>query len=90
MRGPEVGDILKPSYLYGGLSVPQMIYYYETGAKELFNIKKDVGETTNLASLEAGIVKRLSKKLGKYLRSTGGQRPVFTSTGKAAPWPDEI
>ena len=68
----------------------KMIYYYETGAKELFNIKKDVGETTNLASLEAGIVKRLSKKLGKYLRSTGGQRPVFTSTGKAAPWPDKI
>lgn len=26
MRGPDVGDILKPSYLYGGLSVPQMIY----------------------------------------------------------------
>ena len=26
MRGPEVADILKPSYLYGGLSVPQMIY----------------------------------------------------------------
>lgn len=26
MRGPEVADILKPSYLYGGLSVPQLIY----------------------------------------------------------------
>lgn len=26
IRGPEVADILKPSYLYGGLSVPQMIY----------------------------------------------------------------
>ena len=26
MRGPDVGDILKPSYLYGGLSVPQLIY----------------------------------------------------------------
>lgn len=26
MRGPDVGDVLKPSYLYGGLSVPQMIY----------------------------------------------------------------
>lgn len=26
MRGPDVADILKPSYLYGGLSVPQMIY----------------------------------------------------------------
>lgn len=26
MRGPDVADILKPSYLYGGLSVPQLIY----------------------------------------------------------------
>lgn len=26
MRGPEVADILKPSYLYGGMSVPQMIF----------------------------------------------------------------
>jgi phage-related protein (TIGR01555 family) len=26
MRGPEVADILKPAYLYGGLSVPQMIF----------------------------------------------------------------
>lgn len=26
MRGSDVADILKPSYLYGGLSVPQMIY----------------------------------------------------------------
>ena len=25
-RGPEVADILKPAYLYGGLSVPQLIY----------------------------------------------------------------
>jgi len=26
MRGPEVADILKPSYLYGGLSIPQIVY----------------------------------------------------------------
>ena len=26
MRGPEVADILKPSYLYGGISIPQKIY----------------------------------------------------------------
>ena len=26
MRGPEVADVLKPAYMYGGLSVPQMIY----------------------------------------------------------------
>jgi len=26
MRGPEVPDLLKPSYLYGGMSVPQLIF----------------------------------------------------------------
>jgi len=26
MKGPEVPDILKPSYLYGGMSVPQLIF----------------------------------------------------------------
>jgi phage-related protein (TIGR01555 family) len=26
LRGPEVGDVLKPSYLYGGVSIPQRIY----------------------------------------------------------------
>lgn len=26
MRGPEVADILKPAYLFGGLSIPQLIY----------------------------------------------------------------
>ncbi len=27
----------------------KLIYYYETGAKELFNLKDDLGEATNLA-----------------------------------------
>lgn len=26
MTGPEVPDLLKPSYLYGGMSIPQLIY----------------------------------------------------------------
>lgn len=25
-KGPEVADVLKPSYLYGGMSIPQMIF----------------------------------------------------------------
>jgi uncharacterized protein len=25
-RGPEVADVLKPSYLYGGMSIPQLVY----------------------------------------------------------------
>lgn len=37
MRGPEVPDILKPTYLYGGISVPQMIYERVYGAERTAN-----------------------------------------------------
>lgn len=37
MRGPEVADVLKPSYLYGGLSVPQMIYERAYAAERTAN-----------------------------------------------------
>ena len=65
-------------------------YYYETGKKELFNIPNDISEKNDVAKQHPGIVKRLSKELGNYLRATGGQRPTFKATGKPCPWPDEI
>ena len=37
MRGPEVPDILKPTYLYGGISIPQMIYERVYGAERTAN-----------------------------------------------------
>ena len=67
----------------------KLIYYYETGAKELFNLKDDLGEATNLALTNPEKVNELSGKLGKFLRKSGGQRPSFKATGKPAPWPDE-
>ena len=68
----------------------KLIYYYETGEKELFNIKKDIGETTNLASIEKGLVAQLSGELSKYMQEVNAQRPIFKSSGQPAPWPDEI
>jgi hypothetical protein len=67
-----------------------LIYYYDSGKKELFNIPEDIGEKNDLAALHPDIVKSLSKELGDYLRKVGGQRPSFKSTGKPCPWPDEI
>ena len=67
----------------------KLIYYYETGDKELFNIKKDIGETTNLATTEKELVVQLSGELSAYMRNTGAQRPIFKSNGQPAPWPDE-
>jgi len=68
----------------------KLIYYYDSGKKELFNIPEDIGEKNDLAALHPDIVKSLSKELGDYLRKVGGQRPSFKSTGKPCPWPDEI
>lgn len=67
----------------------KLVYDYETGRKELFNITKDIGETENQAAVHPEIVNKLSKELGTYLRKVGGQRPSFKKTGEPCPWPDE-
>lgn len=68
----------------------KLIYFYETGRKELYNIPDDIGERKNLAAEYPEIVKKLSSKLGKYLRKVDAQRPSFKATGQPCPWPDEI
>lgn len=67
----------------------KLIYYYEDGHKELFNIPQDIGEKNNLAAKYPVRVAQMSKTLGNYLRSVGGQRPSFKYSGKTCLWPDE-
>lgn len=43
MRGPEVPDILKPTYLYGGISIPQMIY------ERVYSAERTANEAPRLA-----------------------------------------
>ncbi len=68
----------------------KLIYFYETGKKELYNIPEDISEKHDVAASHPDIVKRLSADLGTYLRSVDAQRPAFKATGKAVPWPDEV
>ena len=68
----------------------KLIYYYDTGRKELFNIPADISEQHNVAAEHKDIVKRLSRELGEYLRNVGAQRPTFKADGKPCPWPDEV
>lgn len=68
----------------------KLVYYYETGKKELFNIPQDIGENNNLVAVYPKLVKKLSKELGRYMRKVNGQRPTFRATGKKCPWPDEL
>lgn len=50
MRGPEVADILKPSYLYGGLSVPQIIY------ERVYAAERTANEAPQLALTKRTVV----------------------------------
>lgn len=68
----------------------KLIYFYETGKKELYDIPADIGEKHDCAADHPEVVKKLSADLGSFLRSCGGQRPSFKKTGKPCPWPDEI
>lgn len=68
----------------------KLIYYYDSGKKELFNIANDISEKEECSTQHPDIVKRLSKELGSYLRKVGGQRPSFKATGNPCPWPDEV
>ncbi len=49
-RGPEVADILKPSYLYGGLSVPQMIY------ERVYAAERTANEAPQLALTKRAVI----------------------------------
>ncbi len=68
----------------------KLIYYYKTGRKELYNIQIDIGEQHDLSSSQTNLVAKLSKELGTYLRHVNAQRPIFRTTGKPCPWPDEV
>lgn len=68
----------------------KLIYYYETGKKELFNITSDIAEMYDKASEQPKLIKQLSKILGENMRKMKALRPKFKATGMDVPWPDEI
>ena len=53
----------------------KLIRYYEDGREELYNVKEDIGEQTNLASEYPMVVKRLSAKLSAHLIEVGAKIP---------------
>ena len=68
----------------------KLIYNYKTHKKELYDIPNDIGEAHDLAEKYPSIVRKLSSKLGRYLRKVNAQRPSVKATGEPCPWPDEV
>ena len=67
----------------------KLIYYYDSGKKELYNIQKDISESEDVAAEHPDLVAELSRRLGEKLREMDAQRPSFASSGLPCPWPDE-
>lgn len=62
MRGPEVADILKPSYLYGGLSVPQIIYERVYAAERTANEAPQLALTKRAMVFYTDVAKALANQ----------------------------
>jgi arylsulfatase A-like enzyme len=68
----------------------KLVYKMRDGQIELYNLTSDIGETTNLSLTYPGKVKELSSILSEQLRIWRSPMPIFKSTGKVIPLPDEI
>ena len=51
----------------------KLIHYYEDGRKELYNLSKDIGETTDLSEAYPDKVQELDKELFNYLTEVGAK-----------------
>lgn len=83
-RGEEVADILKPSYLYGGISIPQKIYERVYAAERTANEGPMLALTKRLNILKTDLTKIVGNQakveerlnLMNYLRDNFGTRLI--------------
>lgn len=54
----------------------KLIHIIETNTYELYNLKEDIGETKDLASLYPKVVKQLAKELEKWKKDMNAQMPL--------------
>lgn len=54
----------------------KLIEFFETGRRELFNVARDPGETSNLIEQHPDLVRELSSKLAAWRRAVGAKMPT--------------
>lgn len=55
----------------------KLIHFYETGKKELYNLKNDIGEQRELQEAEPQLAARLYAQLESWRKSVGAQAPLL-------------
>lgn len=65
----------------------KLIYFHADLHYELYNLRDDIGESSNLADKRNDIVKRLAKELAMFLADANAVMPINKTTGKPVPLP---
>lgn len=64
----------------------KLIEHYENGKLELFNLEKDIGETTDVSAKEPNRVAEMRGKLEKWRREVGAKGNTWNPTFNYALW----
>ncbi len=67
----------------------KLIYWYKDGKTELYNIPKDISEKSDLSQVYPSITRKLSKRLGRFLKSAGCATPIDKITQVSRPFPGD-
>lgn len=67
----------------------KLIYWYETGEKELYNLKTDIGEASNISAKYPRLTNKMSRQLTRKLKQLKAQRPQYKHSGEYCLWPSE-
>ncbi len=68
----------------------KLIYFEKQQRLELYNLEEDIHEAVNVAERYPGKTKELARLLTKELKQRGAQLPVYKTTRKTVPYPDEL
>jgi len=68
----------------------KLIYRHLDQSLELYNIRTDLSETSDLAGEEVRIKEELASLLSDYLREVNAGMPLLSETNKPVPYPDQV
>lgn len=68
----------------------KLIYHHAEARLELFNLREDIGEQSDLSNSRPDKLREMAGVLSKFLRDAGARLPTDATTGKRIAYPDEL
>ena len=68
----------------------KLLYFEESGHLELYNVRKDIKESHDVAARYPEKTRALARLLTEKLKACDAQLPTYRSTGQPVPWPDQV